>query len=323
MCIRDSLYLENQLDKDPQAHRQASATIEEIIGDLVLRPPPGTGDGTCADAPMDGSRQDVLDAGKQIVIVGDCGPGPWGTWVHERGPLWNESSHDGSYPEPGPDACDPDRAERDYDANFIRHWEDLTFLTAMVDGGSDPITPEVTNAMVRCGVDMIGFDELGPDDGRLEALVWSWAPDEPSLEPGLECAARGTDGRFRMDGCSTVRPFSCRTAAGDWVVPESTGPWGDGEAVCAAAGASFTVPPTGWENERLGAVAASATEGVWIPIGIADVGGTPTATPPAAAPDAGSDGGTGGGALPATGGPSLLLVGVAALAAGAVVRRRR
>lgn len=311
------LYLENQLDGDAQAHELAVDALDTVLGDLVLRPPAGSGDGVCADAPMEASRQDVLDAGRQVVVVGNCGPGSWGAWVHERGPLWQESSHDGSYP--GPETCaESVRTTGAYDTNFIRHWEDLTWLSAMASGATHPLTPEVTASMVRCGVDMIGFDELGPDDGRLEALIWSWAVDEPVIDAEWACAERREDGRFRMSDCTRELPYSCRIANGDWVVPERRGAWDQGDAVCAAVGGTFAVPPTGWENQRLGVAAGPAP--VWLPLGIADVGGAPAAPPAPPSPTPAVP--TGEATLPATGGTNWLVPGLLGLVAATLLGRR-
>ena len=60
----------------------------------------------------------------------------------------------------------------------MRYYEDSTFLT---DGASyvgqstrdDGLSPATTTALVRCGVDLLGFDQLLPGDGRLDAAVWS------------------------------------------------------------------------------------------------------------------------------------------------------
>lgn len=303
------LYLENQLDDDPEAHAQAMADVERILGDLVQRPAAGA-EGDCVDAPMDESRQDVLDGGAQIVIVGNCGPGPWRDWVHERGPLWHESGYGGSYSYP--DCVTAERVERDYDADFIRHWEDLTFVSAMANGEIHHLEPATVHDMVRCGVDMIGFDRLAPFDGRLEALIWSWAPDEPAHELSASCAFRGNDARFRTDDCAALRAFACRHGDGAWAVTDSTGPWSDGDGACRAVGATFDVPPTGWQNHLLGE--ATGGNEVWIALGA----GTPTpaeiAAPPARDPHVGV-------ALPATGASAPLVGAGAALAVAVVLRR--
>lgn len=119
--------------------------------------------------------------------------------------------------------------------------------------------------MVRCGVELIGLDRIGPRDPRLAALVWSWAPDEPSAAAG-HCAAWGPDARFRAADCATPHQVACRDAGGTWVVPEAAVPWFTASATCDAAGATFAVPLSGWDNERLRA-AAPAGATLWLDYG--------------------------------------------------------
>jgi hypothetical protein len=116
--------------------------------------------------------------------------------------------------------------------------------------------------MVRCGVDWIGLDRIGPNDPRLPDLVWSWAPNEPSAAGG--CAAWGTDARFRAMPCDGLRRVACRTGAGAWVVPADAVTWAQGPATCAAAAATFDVPRSGWQDEQLRAVGASIPGGLWL-----------------------------------------------------------
>lgn len=320
------LYLENQLDGDPTGHAEAVAALEEILGDMVFRPPPGV-EGDCTDIAMNRSRQDVLDAGAQIVLVGNCGPGEWSDWVFERGPAWNESGYGGSYPA-YPDCVDERRRPEDYDNAFIRHWEDLTFVSAIADGSIDHLEPDTVRNMVHCGVDMIGFDRLTPFDGRLEALVWSWAPNEPSTDLDESCAYRADGGRFFTDAeCTTTRSFACRDVAGDWLVADP-GPWTSGDAACAALDARFAVPPTGWENQRLGeVVAAAGGDPVWLNLGRASAAEqkpdpiTP-ATPDAPTPDPDPAPTGSGPQLPVTGHPIPLLAAVVILAAAVAIRAR-
>ena len=255
------LYLENNLDGDPAAHAAAARAIDDELGDLVLRPP---ADDPCADMPLDRTRQSIIDAGRRVLIVGNCGPGAWGTWVHERGPQWNESSSGPGNDYPGMNDCAPERAAEDYDTKWIRRYEDSTWLSTMAGGTRSEVTVDETRAMVRCGVNMPGFDQLRAGDQRLTALVWSWAEGEPASRAG-DCAAQGRDGRFRTSSCSTRRRFACVDPAGGWHVTSTVGRWGVGESSCASAfpGSRFAVPPNGYENARLRA-AAPANASVWL-----------------------------------------------------------
>ncbi len=251
------LYLENQLDGDPRAHDLAASALESVLGDEVARPP---GAEPCAPMPLEASRADLLDAGHRVLIVGNCGPGAWGSWVHERGPGWDERGNSGGYP--AFELCTTERAERNYDERFIRVFEDSTWLSAMAGSGST-ITPSEVTAMVRCGVNMPGLDRVEPFDDRLDALVWSWARGEPAPDAAGACAAWGTDARFRAEACGEERAFACRLPDGRWTVPDVRGPSGDGPTVCAAAGGRHDVPATGWDNEGLRAAAAGAGE-LWL-----------------------------------------------------------
>lgn len=309
------LYLENQMENDPLAHEQAASVVQSVLGDLVYRPPAGQ---PCAPMPLDRSRADVRATGARVVIVGNCGPSSWGSWVFERGPGWDERGVGAGYP--SFPACTADRAERQYDAKWIRMYEDSTWLSAMVSGPSPGITPETTRAMVRCGVDMIGFDRLEPFDGRLEALVWSWAPDEPSTDPAKRCVAWGTDARFRAAQCEQVRAYACRTGAGDWVVPADRGPWSNGFRACERIAAQFAVPPTGWQNERLRSAAPPGTE-LWLDY--QSLAATGSWVPGASAAPAGPMADSPGSALPATGGSSLAMPALMLAAAGVGITAMR
>jgi hypothetical protein len=257
------VYLENQLDDDPLAHQRASEAIEQTLGPLVYRPS-GTG---CEPLPLDMSRAEIRTTGKRVLLVGNCGPGAWTSWVFERGPRWRESSSPEGVDYPDYPACDDaQRAPNDYDHNWIRWYEDSTWLSAMLDGHRHASELDAVEArrMVRCGVDMIGLDQLQPFDPRLDAMVWSWAVNEPSSGG---CAFAGADGRFRSGDCGASRTFACVDGAGVWSVAGPALPWTEGSAACAATGTSFSVPKSGYENELVKKAAAGAE--IWLDYGIA------------------------------------------------------
>ena len=252
------LYLENNLDGDKEAHDLAAAAIQKELGPLVLPTPPGQ---PCAPMPYTASRAAIRAGGHRVLIVGNCGPGAWGTWVHERGPLWDESSSP-----PGddyPENCDSERVKNRYDGRWIRRYEDSTWLSAMAGAGGS-VTLTETRRMVRCGVTMPGFDQLTPDDPRLPALVWSWAENEPRAGAG-DCASQGTDGRFRATDCGSRLPAACLDATGGWHVTATAVPFRAAAAACRAAvsGGSFAVPWNGWRNEQLRRTHAGGTP-VWV-----------------------------------------------------------
>ena len=249
------LYLENVLDGDAAAHAAAVAAIEATLGDLVARPAPG---GTCQSLPVDRTKQQLLDAGTRVLITGNCGPGGWNGWVFERGARWNErggSTFD----------CAQERAALAFDDILVRRYEDSTWLSAMAGSGSHRDAGTIA-AMVRCGVNLVGFDRLHPGDDRLPGLVWSWRVDEPAVGASGMCAALGSDGRFLADACATPRPLACRTAGGGWAVTMAAVGWAAGDVACQDAGhIGAGVPANGWDSGQLRAAAdqAGAPE-VWL-----------------------------------------------------------
>ena len=260
------VYLENQLfTGDPaagaqQAHDTAAGIIADQLGKLVYRPPAGLKSGDCAPMPYDASRADIRASGAQVLLVGNCGPGAWNSWVFTRGPKWDESGNPTTY---GDRECAADAAARENHSSFRRFYEESPWLEAMTDA-TQVLTADTTARMVRCGVNIIGFDQLQPFDGRLKAMVWSWAQDEPSAAG--DCALQGGDGRFHAAGCRDRHPFACVDANLDWHVTRAFGRWDDGPRVCGREfpGSSYGVPPNGYRNAQLAAAKRSGTAQVWL-----------------------------------------------------------
>ncbi|HEX8085391.1 MAG TPA: hypothetical protein VF529_13950 [Solirubrobacteraceae bacterium] len=240
------LYLENQLG-GTEGSNAASAAIERQIGDLVYRPQ-GT-PGQCVELPKETTRADVLAARKQVLIVSNCGDGAaWRSWsfgwrdhVEERPRDWTCS----------------EIPRETYEAQLVRYYEDDTWLTSAASNTpaasrDDGIDAGTAAAMTRCGVDLFGFDQLTPRDGRLDALVWSWAEGE---DVGAECAAlRPSDGRWTGQPCAQKRPFVCRTPRGTYTTSKPA----RGDQPPRGCGA----PRTGNENHQ--ARKAALGRSVWL-----------------------------------------------------------
>jgi hypothetical protein len=212
------LYLEDHLGAQA-GHDAGAQMIESTIGPRVYRP----SGGGCQELPLTLTRAAVRAAGKQVIIVGGCGVG-----ANYQSLAFNWDRHVETRPVgfEGPPGCGPDFPRAVWDATLVRYYEDSTFLT---DGSSylgrsardDGLSPETTTALVSCGVELLGFDQLLPDDGRLAAAAWSWAPGEPRAGAGRCVVQRPSDGRWEMRRCS------------------------------AKLGPAQGVPLTGYENERL------------------------------------------------------------------------
>ena len=242
------LYVENQLAGDPTAHRVAGELLDAAFGDRIARP-------STDCAPMDWGRTAASLAGK-VVIVGDCDAGAgtaWGRAVHTRN--WSESGAAGFT------GCDPAAAPG---SGMRRTFEDSTWIAVVTEpvgeGSPSHITPETAARMAACGVNLIGLDQLTPEDPRLAALVWSWAPGD-ALTPGA-CTYQGAGGRLRTGDCGTRRPAACRTATGEWRVSRRPVTWAD-----AAAGRAcelFSVPVNGPDAARLAAAGDGRRPEVWV-----------------------------------------------------------
>jgi hypothetical protein len=212
------LYLEDHLGAQA-GHDAGAKMIADTIGPRVYRPQGGG----CQELPLTLTRDAVRAAGKQVIIVGGCGAG---ASYQSYAFSWDKHVETRPVGFQGPPACGPDFPRSVWDTTLVRYYEDSTFLT---DGGSyvgqstrdDGLTPATTTALVRCGVDLLGFDQLLPDDGRLDAAVWSWAPGEPRAGAGRCVVQRPSDGRWEARHCS------------------------------ARYGTAQPVPHTGYENELL------------------------------------------------------------------------
>jgi len=185
---------------------------------------------------------------------GALGPGTWNSTVFDDSIRAEEGN-------PKFANCESDSVHlQDYGTKLVRFYEDSTFVSAAAAGG-DPgyrLTVAELGEMVTCGVNLFGLDQVDPSDPRLAAMVWGWAPSEPSSSGG--CAL--DDGHFRAGPCGDGHPFACALGSA-WHVTQAVGPQSDGSAACAAEfpGSVFAVPGSGAHASRLRAVEVGA---VWV-----------------------------------------------------------
>jgi hypothetical protein len=244
------LYLEDDLNAGQEAYDSAAAVINQKLGDLVYRPPPGAG---CTPVPLGLTREKILAAAAQVLIVTDCGVGQ--AW---QGAIFDWSARVEGRPQGYTDfpECGPDFSRETYESTLVRYFEDSTQVTAATGAPDDGITPETAAAMARCGVDLFGLDQLVPDDPRLPALVWSWAPSEPE---GGSCAVQRVTGdypfgRWFAEDCGPRWWPTCRRVDGIWVIPRRGVRPKKGKtakARCRKVDAAFSVPRTGFEAQLL------------------------------------------------------------------------
>lgn len=265
------LYLEDHLEGQA-GHDKAAADVRAAFGDRLYAP---TG-GECTQLPMTLTRDAVRDAGAQVVVMtGGCTRGVGSDW---HGVAFAETRRKegrpvgyGGYPHCG----DADLTKED--GVFRRYFEDSTVVnpaTAVVGQSSldDGLTPETVAAMVRCGVDLLGLDQLVPADGRLDALVWSFAPDELDAPAGSVAVQRGSDGRWESVPSSGRLAVACQRLDGSWLVT-TPGPRVSAAGRCAELGAAFAVPRRGRDAQLLlEAQQAAGADRVWVPLTSAGAG---------------------------------------------------
>lgn len=255
------LYLEDHLD-NKQGYDSAADIVREELGGLLYRP---RGQG-CTQLPLELTRDRVRAAGAQVVIVGNCGIGAkWPSVTFDWSAVHGETRPQDytDYPR-----CGPDFSRTDYETKLIRYFEDSTKLTGTAGEPDDGITPDTAAAMARCGVDLVGLDQLVPDDGRLKSLVWSWAPRQPKRGDG-RCAIQRVDGkrpagRWFARSCVRRRAAACRRDD-RWLVPDGRVRQEAARKHCRAKNAKHAVPRTGRETQRLRvAMERAGVEAAWL-----------------------------------------------------------
>lgn len=263
------LYLEDNLG-DAAGYDAAVAQLEAGLrradgSSLIFHPDSAatTADG-CVDLPLGASRDDVLAAGAQVVMVGNCRSG-WASDVFGWDDNHVESGNTAAY-RPFP-ACDASYDRGVYAIKLVRYYEDSTWVSATVaaespsDHAAGALTPARVASMVRCGVNLFGFDQLLPGDGRLQASIWSWGEQQPDAAAG-SCTVQGADGRWATEACGGRHLAACRDASGAWSLTAKAVPARDAIKACGKQASAFAVPRSGEENSRLRAAAGSAP--VWV-----------------------------------------------------------
>jgi hypothetical protein len=264
------LYLEDELG-DPAGYTDTVRTLDKVLtrpdgSPLIYRPSPSevTTKG-CADLPLGISRDDVRRRHAQVVLVGNCRSG-WASDVYGWDDVHVESGSTSRYR--AFPACDASYDRATYDTKLVRYYEDSTFVSAAIDPTSTPkqaaaemLSPEKTAAMTRCGVNLFGFDQLLPDDGRIAASIWSWDKDKPDVRDG-RCAVQRPSSRWITRPCALRRQAACRIAGALKITRDSFTHAGAREA-CRQRGGALGLPRTGYENSLLRAAARPGSE-VWL-----------------------------------------------------------
>lgn len=263
------LYLEDEMD-NAKAYASTVATLEKVLrrpdGSSLIYHPSTAQRATngCTPLPLGASRNDVRASGAQVVLVGSCAP-DWSTDVFDWNTTHVESGSTSGY-QPYP-ACDATYGANVYGTQMVRYFEDSTLVSALLNPTAPPanpqaLTPIKVQSMTDCGVNLFGLDQLLPEDGRIQATLWSWAPDEPRAGAG-GCTLQEADSRWVAAPCADVHPAACQAVDGTWSVTPTVVGFDDATAACAALGSTFTLPRAGDQNSALHAV-ADPVGGTWV-----------------------------------------------------------
>ncbi|CAM2916138.1 hypothetical protein BST27_11440 [Mycobacterium intermedium] len=264
------LILVDNLMTDGQGDAQAVATLERALrrpdgSSLIYHPDLGLRAANgCVPFPLDDSRANVRATGARVVLVSSCVTAWAGTVFDWAGQEVQSGSTSGYQPYP---ACDATYPPSVYGSSVVRYFEDSTFVSALLNPTRPPnnpaaLTPIKVQSMTNCGVNLFGLDQLLPEDGRIQATLWSWAPDEPRAGAG-NCTLQGPDSRWVAAQCGDSHPAACQDGSGTWTVTPAVVTFAAAAAACAALGSSFALPRTGDQNSRLHAV-AEAVGGAWV-----------------------------------------------------------
>jgi VCBS repeat-containing protein len=236
------IVIEDGLSSSTHYDYAVAAIINSGIGPLTFRPTVLGSDNNCDDIPLrELTKQDVLDAGKQVILATfegcDQDGHNWRSWV------WNMEGSS-----PGNDI------ER-----YPHQW------TVVAEDRAFNSVPELTSASIKDdlkkGAAMIGMDYF-ININRHEAAIWSWKAGEPNDSGDQDCAVQLADGEWDDQACSSPHRYACQhTGTGAWLVPAASGAWSDGPSVCPG-GYVFSVPINANSNAALRSAAGTAT--VWM-----------------------------------------------------------
>jgi hypothetical protein len=238
------IYLEDHLDNQT-GYDTAASIIQSKLGDILYAPTAGGG---CQQLPLELTRDQMLGAGKRVILVGNssCGVGSaWPAVVFDwERHLETRLEEFSDFP-----VCGSDFTRAEYDATQIRYFEDGR--PSQRNGAR--ITPDIAGQMARCGVDLLGLDQLEPNDPRLAALVWSWAEGQPDKRG--DCAVQKSkretlDIGWKAVGCRAHRRPACRKKD-RWLLGAHAVAKKRARAECRLRGAKFAVPRTGFEAQLL------------------------------------------------------------------------
>lgn len=255
------IYFEDYFDND---YNQAMSDMFDSYLGLYLYKTAGNG---CEYPPVDLSKRDILNAGKQIIAFntgGSCSASEadgFTDWIFKGGfktdnDLVRNRECYGTY------------TASQMDAKWIRVFEDRTWNG---NAFGDPVNLSASDVefAMNCGINVFGLDDITPGDSRIDALLWSWDTSQPNASSeDDDCAILRDTGRFEDRTCGDDRTnnYACqKPGTHDWFVTQAAGEWYDGAQACLNETNGeyvFAVPTTPVDKNAL--MAQKRTSAVWL-----------------------------------------------------------
>ncbi len=147
--------------------------------------------------------------------------------------------------------------------------EDLRYSVAVI-GLRNEVQDNAILKAIRCGLNVVGADELTWDDSaHFWGHIWSWR-DGSFTQSGDQCAlwAHNTNKMSNWKSCDTQRQVVCRLGNGQLALADQTATWSQGQAQCEASFPNddkvrFSLPLTAKESTELSALNPSSG-GSWV-----------------------------------------------------------
>lgn len=267
------LYIERHLDGQEAV---LAAQLEEYLGKYIFKPSSLKGNGQqCLALPSTLTKNDVLRAGKQVIIVTKgCDAVSVGkTKVNRIAPNWTDyifTGIGGTYSMPYtfmdatitqftgfPDCGKSTLFQSDLDHQTMwRVYEDRSQLGSIISP-EKKLTTEAMQILHHCGINWPTVDFLEKEDERLKSAIWSWALSYPHADGG-HCAIyqlSALDPGIRNIPCTTLAAsYYCKNEQTQaFTITRFVGTWRNGESICQLLGPSwhFSLPQNGKQAAML------------------------------------------------------------------------
>lgn len=152
------IYIEDHMEGQ---YEKAINELNQTIGSYVYKP------NGCQNLPMDLTKNKVLKAGKQVLIIGgNCKTNSWANYAY-KGIFSSTESLINFKPFP---ICMAGNKDAKYlQSKLVRIYEDSTKLSAIFGNPGPRIKVNDALEMAKAGIAAIGLDQIIPFDPRLKA----------------------------------------------------------------------------------------------------------------------------------------------------------